>query len=303
MEQSDLREPSPGQPLSGNPASAAAPANSRSGSCPSCGCGAQSSVAANSSPFIYVIGGIDVQFSRLSVEKEIAQAARMADTARLTDRQTCHKVLSQAENRYLLRQVCFTLTIRDLETYILKPADPSVLDLLVGALRPTRSPMDLNVVVGVRGPTAALGECNSMMLPIVLVDQLWAFDRPSLIADLKPPEKMPQKEFAAAADELFDRIMQMAYNMGETDEKRAINYLAVRCAGIYTTTAEAFARNCSLSAVLVRPSPLSGARKMLDVVFTYTNRGTGVDELYSVCTDVTDQYPFQVTKVSPYYIR
>jgi hypothetical protein len=61
------------------------------------------------------------------------------------------------------------------------------------------------------------------------------------------------------------------------------------------------AANASLSGVDVQPSPLSGTRNVADVIFTYTNRNTDVDEQYLVRVDVTDEFPFLVTKLSPYY--
>jgi hypothetical protein len=41
----------------------------------------------------------------------------------------------------------------------------------------------------------------------------------------------------------------------------------------------------------------------VDVIFTYTNRNTDVDEKFAVRVDVTDKFPFLVTKLSPYYDR
>ena len=61
-------------------------------------------------------------------------------------------------------------------------------------------------------------------------------------------------------------------NAGATDDHRALNYLAMRYPGIYAKTAEEFARDFSLAGVDVLPSPLSGTRKMVDVVISYTNR-------------------------------
>jgi len=51
-----------------------------------------------------------------------------------------------------------------------------------------------------------------------------------------------------------------------------LNFLAVRYPPIYTKAAEEFARDFSLTAVEVRPSPLSGTRR--DVIFSYTNRNS-----------------------------
>ena len=85
------------------------------------------------------------------MEKEYAQATGRAETTGLTDRQALQKVLSQCQNRYLVRQLCWVMTIEGLETYILVPRDPADLDLLVEALRPTPSPMDLDCVIGIQG--------------------------------------------------------------------------------------------------------------------------------------------------------
>jgi hypothetical protein len=253
--------------------------------------------------YAYAIGRIEPRFPRLSVEKEFAQATGKAETAGLTDRQALQKVLSQRANRYLARQLCWVMTIEGLETYILQPRDPADFDLLIEALRPMPSPMDLDCVIGVLGPLAPPEMCNGLQVPIVVFDQIYSFDRDSLIKAIPKPEKTPAKEFAATAEEVFDRIMQMADNAGATDEHRALNYCAVRYPAVYSTAADCHARNCSLSALDVRPSTLSATRQVVDVVFTFTNRSTDVDEKYFVRVDVTEEFPFLVTKMSPYFDR
>jgi hypothetical protein len=253
--------------------------------------------------YVYALGSIEPRFPRLSVEKEYAQATGRAETAGLTDRQAVEKVLSQRQNRYLVRQLCWVMTIEGLETYILVPRDPADLDLLVEALRPTPSPMDLDCVIGVRGPISPPEMCNGLLVPIVVFDQIYSFDRDTLIKAIPRPEKTPAKDFAAAAQELFDRIMLMTDNAGAMDEHRALNYLALRYQAIYANAAEAFARNEALTAVVVLPSTLSGTRKIVDVIFSYTNRNTDVVEKHFVRVDVTEEFPFLVTKLSPYYDR
>lgn len=251
--------------------------------------------------YVYALGRVAPRFPRLSVEKEFAQATGRAETAGLTDRQALHSILSKRENRYLVRQLCWVLTIEGLETYILQPRDPADFDQLVEALREVPRPTDLNVVIGLRGPIAAPEMCNGLMVPIVIFDQVYTFDRDALIKAIPRPEKITAKEFGPAAEELFDRIMQMTDNAGATDEHRALNYLAVRYPAIYTTAAEAFGRNSSLTAVDVYTSPLSGTRKIVDVIFSYTNRNTDVIEKFYVCVDVTEEFPFLVKKLSPYF--
>ena len=59
----------------------------------------------------------------------------------------------------------------------------------------------------------------------------------------------------------------------------------------------------SLRAVEVRASPLSGVRKIVEVIFSYTHRGTDVIEKFFERVDVTEEFPFLVTKLSAYYYR
>ena len=272
--------------------------------CSPCGTAPASNGAPAAPPsWVYAIGNIEVRFPSISVEKEFAQATGRDKTSGLTDRQTLHAVLSKPENRYLLRQLCFVMTVEGLETYLLRPLDPADLSLLVEAIRPNPSPMDLDVVIGMKGHIAPPQMCNGLMVPIVVFDQIYSFDREALIKAIPKPEKTSAKDFAPAAEELFDRIMQMTDNAGATDEHRALNYLAVRHPGIYAKGAEYFAQNCSLTGVNVLPSALSGVRKVLDVIFTYTNRNTDVDDQCFVRVDVTDEFPFLITKLSPYYGR
>jgi len=141
------------------------------------------------------------------------------------------------------------------------------------------------------------------MVPIVVFDQIYTFSRDALIEAIPRPEQAPAEEFGAASRELFDRIMQMTDNAGATDEHRALNYLAVRYPRVYEAVAEAFGRNESLTAVEVRPSALSGTRKVVEVVFSYTNRSTDVVSKQGVRVDVSEEFPFLVTKLSPYYDR
>ena len=272
--------------------------------CPTCGTASATTAAAAMPPaWIYAIGRIEPRFPKISVEKEFAQALGRDKAVGLSDRQALHAALSRLENRYLVKQLCWVMTIEGLETYILTPRDPTDISLLVDALRPTPQPWDLDCVIGVRGPIAPPEMCNGLMVPIVAFDQIYSFDRDSLVKAIPRPERTTAKEFAPAAEELFDRIMQMTDNAGATDSHRALNYLAVRYPRIYEAASEAFGRNESLSAVEVNPSPLSGTRKVVDVVFSFTNRNTDVVSKHAIRVDITDEFPFLVTKLSPYYDR
>jgi hypothetical protein len=114
---------------------------------------------------------------------------------------------------------------------------------------------------------------------------------------------MAAEAFRPAAEELFDRIISMTDNLGDADESRALNYLAMRYPAVYARAAEAFGDNFSMSDVQAYPSPLSSTRRVIEVVFSFTNRSTDFTESYSVRVDVTDEFPFLVTKLSPRYRR
>lgn len=279
---------------------------------PQAGCATCGSQGANSDPsaggagppsYVYAIGRVEARFPNLAAEKELAQTIGRTDTAGKTDQQTFHAVLSQRENRYLVRQLCWTLSIQGLDTYLLAPRDPTDIDLLVEAIRPAPTPDNIDVVIGVRGPIAPPTMCNGLMVPIVVFDQIYSFDRAALIEAIPRPEKTAAAQFGPAAEELFSRIMQLTDNAGMTDEHRALNYLAMRYPAIYARAADAFAQDCSLTGVEVRPSRLSGTRNIVDVIFSYTNRNTDFTEKFFVRCDMTEKFPFLVTKLSPYYDR
>jgi len=253
--------------------------------------------------YVYAIGRVEARFPNLAAEKEFAQATGRADTVGKTDQQTFHAVLSKRENRYLIRQLCWVLTIQGLETYLLVPRDPVDIDLLVEAIRPVPSPNDIDVVIGLRGPIAPPEMCNGLMVPIVAFDQIYSFDRDALIKAIPKPEKTTAAQFGPAAEELFNRIMQLTDNAGATDEHRVLNYLAMRYPAIYAKAAEEFAHDFSLTGVEVRSSPLSSTRNIVDVIFSYTNRNTDFTEKFFVRCDVTEEFPFLVAKLSPYYDR
>jgi hypothetical protein len=285
------------KPAAIRPAETASPPAVPHEPCPSC-----AAAGASTPPsFVYALGRIEPRFPRLSVEKEFAQATGRAETVHLTDRQALRKVLE--ENRYLVRQLCWVMTVGGLETYILLPRDPADFHLLVEALRPSPQPGDIDLVVGMRGPLAAPDMCNGLLVPIVAFDQVYSFDRDSLIASIPKPDKTAADKFKEAAGEVFDRIMQLTDNAGATDENRALNYLTVRYPAIYSRVSDAHGRNLSLTAIDVRPSALSGVRKIVDVIFSFTHRTNDVVEKEYLRVDITEEFPFLVTKMSPYFDR
>jgi PatG Domain len=250
--------------------------------------------------YVYALGRIEPRFPSASVEREFAQVAGRSETAGMTDRQVLHSLLSQRENRYLVRQLCWVMSVEGLEAYILVPSDPVDFDLLAQTVRPSPAPTDLDVVIGRRGPIAPPHHCNGLAVPIVPFDQIYSFDRDSFINSIPRPENAVPEEFAAAAAEVFDRVIQIADNVGYTPEHRALTYLAVRYPAIYAAAAAAFGRGESLTAVNASRSDLTGSREIVNVIFSFTDRTTDVVARQFTRVDVTDEFPFLVSKLSPY---
>ena len=225
------------------------------------------------------------------------------DTARLTDAAVLYNVIK--ENRYLANEVCWVFAIDSVEAYILVPRDQNILEQFLEAMKPSDGGFDTDVIIGSRGPMAPPEMCNGLSAPIVLVDRIYSFERPELIAALQKPaeSELSDDEFRRSSEVVFDRIQQLADNVGATDEHRAVNYLAVRYPQLYTHTAEMFGRDFSLTRVEVMPSRMAGTRKLVNAIITYTNRKTDVDEKYRVRVDVTEKYPFLEKKLSQFFDR
>ena len=81
----------------------------------------------------------------------------------------------------------------------------------------------------------------------------------------------------------------------------ALNDLAVRNDQIYASVTEQFGYNRSLSAVDLQPSSLRGIRKIVEVIVSFVRRETDVIDKYFVRVDVTEPFPFLVSKLTPYY--
>jgi hypothetical protein len=256
--------------------------------------------------FVYALGRIEPRFPSLSVEKEFAQVVARTDTAGLNDRQSFRAAISERQNRYLARNLCWLLVIESLETYVLVPRDPTDLDLLIESYRDDPRRDDLDVVIGVRGQIAPPEMCNGLAVPVVAFDQIYSFDRDTLVGSIPRPASIPQKadaQFRISAGQLFDHLTQLADNAGATDEHRALNYLTVRYPQIYAMITEMHERTVAFTGVQVTQSSLAGVRSIVDVIFSFRDRTTDVVDKHYVRVDVTEMHPFLVSKLSPYYER
>jgi hypothetical protein len=145
--------------------------------------------------------------------------------------------------------------------------------------------------------------CNGLLLPVVTFDQLYSFNVDALLKALPKPDHLDAAAFAPLAEDLLYRVLRISDNAGATDEHRALNYLTVRYDRIYHRVAERFGQNYSLSEVGVRPSQLGGARKIMEVIFSFTHRETDVVDKDFLRVDVTEEFPFLVSKLAPFFER
>jgi PatG Domain len=271
--------------------------------CPTCGSAQQNvpfPTAAPGRTYIYAIGRIEPRFPSISVEKEFAQALGRVGAKGKTDREAFHSVLSDPDNLYIARQLCWVMRISDVDTYIVGPKAPGDVGPLIDTLRPAGNGDARDAVIGMKGPMAPPELCNGTSLPIVLFDHLYSFDRGSLLKSIPAPTNAGP-EFAATTAEVWDRIVEATDNAGATDGHRALNYLALRDPGIYARTAECYGRDLSLTAIETRLWQLSGARRVMEVIFVFTQRRNEFVEKYRARVDVADLFPFLVSRLSPYY--
>ena len=268
-----------------------------------CGCGnkggkaSEPAAAQPSHPnYIYALGQIRSMFPSLDVEKEFRQAIKDGQTANLTDQQAIYEILKQKENRYLAEDLCWVLSIGNIDTYLLQPVGEHVIDQFIEGIKPVKT-IDCDAIIGFRGPIAPPDACNGLQLPIVGVKKIYSFEVGDFVKAMPKAKGVNDQ----AIQELFTRIQQMVDNAGNSDEHRALNYLALRYPNIYTKTAEMFAANKSLEGVEVQPARLGGSRKIVQVIFSFVDRSTDVKERFFVKVDVTGQYPFLTSQLQPYY--
>ena len=252
-------------------------------------------------PYVYVLGQIEARFPNRSIEKEYVQILERSKSANFEHQQAFHSVLSQPENRYLARKLSWILTMEGVPIYILLPTGPEDLNILLEAIRPSACPLDRQVVVGRKGPVAPPEMCG-LEVPMVLVDHLYSLEYNDFIKSIRS-ESVTDEKFKAIARETFLRMMQLADNIGSTDKHRALNYLSVRYPAIYVKAAEELERNFLLTSVNAIFSRLSDNRKIVSVIQSFTNKETGAVEKYFVRVDLTEEFPFIVTKMAPYYDR
>jgi hypothetical protein len=292
-----------------------------------CACGAPTGICTcdniGSSPsrFIYVIGTVDIRFPDQSISEELQAVARMAAQTTNDDtlntagedeplRAWYHRVLSRPEARYVARQVCWILKVEGQPAYYLTLRDLHDLATLIECLaHADNEDFDLFVGSSTLIPTDA---CPGIFAPPLLVEQMRPVDRESIRQWCEVPEprsraKRPSSNESSATapdpDRLFNMLVQSADNLGDRDEWRALNYLAISCKPLYEKYVEMAIGGHDLDAIRVLPSRLSREKRIVDTVFAFRERRTGVVQKFFARVDVTHLFPVMVNGFTEYFDR
>jgi hypothetical protein len=252
--------------------------------------------------YIYAVGRIEIRFPNEATRNEFVQAELV--TNGLLDRQAYKSILSNPNNLHKARQVCWILTSEGLPIYLLMPKELNSFNRFVEDLVHCLS-YDINVVVGVRGQICTPDMCDGLVMPIVLCDQIYAINLDSLIKSIitciPRPENVEEDQLTSLVKESLFDIMKITNNPGASEADRAVNYLSCLCRDIYETTVKMKLKNSYLDYVEVQPPTFNGARKIVDVIFSYINQQSGVLEKHFVTVDITEEIPVLVTTMSKYH--
>ncbi|MCC6554456.1 MAG: hypothetical protein IT372_15870 [Polyangiaceae bacterium] len=269
--------------------------------------------------YIYAIGEVHARFPSQDVEKEFQQLCTEEDIKAPTFEQRLYDVLRRGENLYFAREMAWVFEIENVSTYMLRPRSDVELTQLIAAIEPERDPtqIEFDVVIGVHEPLPPRGD-GERDLPWVTVNRLFHFeakaflDRVPLPAAIQCMPAGPAKDAAIAQFRslvytIFNDMLQLADNTGDADEHRALNYVSLNYPDIYglmwLLPSPPTGGSWTFTGVEVRRSALSGARRIMDVIFKYTDTSAGVVTRYFTSVDVTGQFPFLVTKLQPYFDR
>lgn len=193
--------------------------------------------------------------------------------------------------------------------------DPCLSDRDGMQLRETH---DLCLFVG----TSALSPmeiCPGIEAPILRVDYFCPFTQEEILGWLTdclekrkkswkahhPGEKNPYEKNPLLPEplRLFKNLVRSADNFGDTDEWRALNYLAVQYKTVYHKYIEMAAHGYRLESVKVVRSRLWGSsRRVVDPVFTFQNASGGVSK-YFVRVEVTYLFPTIISHLAEYFDR
>jgi hypothetical protein len=297
--------PRPEEPVLRSSRSAAPPDPATAGSwCASCGqpVGGQQAMTtrmATSGP-VYAVGRIQARFPSLGVEKEYAQLTG-GDPHALVQVADLKTALTQSENRYLARKMCWIFSVHTADVCVIIPRYDSDLDELINMLESD----DTDIVQAlVAAPNLELPDaaCAASGLPPVWQTQLLSFAMEEFVRSLPAPAGVDSSDsvYGQIIRRLFAQLTQRTNNRGLSDEHRALNYLALRYPPVYHLTWSAAQEGKALIGVDTRPAHTT-TRRVVAVRVAFRHASTHVHERYHCHVDITDEFPFLVSPLTLTY--
>jgi hypothetical protein len=207
--------------------------------------------------------------------------------------QTLNQLLRRPASRYLVRQLCWILTIDNQEAYVLVPSDPADLLLLVNAVRADSDTEELDLVIGARGAIAPSEMCSGVPLPLLIYQTIISINIQEHIRNILTPEisEEDRDKFQTMSVDVLNKLIA-GRGDGSNDACRSFVHLALRDHEAYQLSHGLYSRNFVLAAIRSFPVTIGGSRKTQRVILTFTHSSTGFQEQYSADVDVTGMWPY-----------
>ena len=241
--------------------------------------------------YVYAVGRLRIAFPSKDIEEEYLTAAR---TENATERDY-YKILSKPQYLYIARSVCWLLEIFNVDSYFLHPRSKTELDALIDAFNPKDAPNheEMRVlVIGPKGPMTDPDQCHGLIVPQVLVNQVYSFTDDALRKHISENTKLSEQIISGLIEDL-----EFKPNPGDTDRDRALNYITLRFSGIYHKLNELDdeSKGFQLVHIQARPSAVQAGRRIVDVIFDFKKYQSGEEVFWYCSVDVTGQFPFMNT--------
>lgn len=254
-----------------------------------------------SDQWVYAIGQVGTRCLTEGVERELRQAMGGDDPLDLANLAKFRKTLTRPENRYLVRELCWVLTVDGIDSYVLAPSDPTDIALLADAIRPNSDGQNIDAVVGrIRESLSSAAPCSPIRLPLLAFDQLHSFDTLSFAKGVQ--EADAEKVEESFVVDVLQRLTSLGGSLGLAAEHRALNYLILRYPKLYHLSSKKASEGLSLQVVRFLRPAAAGGRVLVDVLLTFISNVDSRSERWSVRVDVTDKYPFLRGALSPHLL-
>ncbi len=276
-----------------------------------CGCGGGtcSCQYGPATGYLYTVGKLVPFFPSLSVEKEFDQAAAEEQMVG-QDEEKIFKVFSDTDNRYLAREMLWTLQLSGVDMFILKPDSEQTLTQFIASLNPNRPQPSYDVFLGKFVPMAADMAVHDEMLPLAVCLQTFSISENEMTSNIQRAISSGISSSSDVVQYLLTPMMDVAQNPGNNDALRALNFVILTQMDLYsilwqilkgTAPGPKDSSGFCLENVEVVPSNLQGTRLIFDIIFSFRGNATNLLTKWFCRVDTTGAFPTLITKMQRYY--